>query len=604
MSRSFRIRLTGIAASVAALALIAPATSQPADPPAPRSLLPKGFSPTPAPASAPEAAPLPGTTPPPPPARETTSAISGTITLPENGPAPLADTETITAPFSASVPLPTSAPISAAAGRLSPANGGHGAAAFAAANGPFLAALARRVQVPIASRWAAINLRQAFLSPAPGPDRLSRGDWVAARALLLMRLGDIDAAKLLLDRFPVEAYSVSTYRVAGQAALAAADLGALCPIARTGRELSRDPLWELALGMCAALEGDDISAAALFDRLQQKRGGVSPFDVRLGERVTTMAGSGGRATAINWSEAPPLTPYRFGVALGSGVTVPATALEALGPSRHGWIIRQPALAPEIRLAALPIAAVQGNASAQDLVSGIALLDTADDMESQAARLRAAFAGANVATRVKAMQAIWASKVPGLDADSSKYAALIQTAPAAARLKISADAEDAAADIVASLLAAGNFNAARRWWPVAEAASSEVRARAWALLAVSGGLAPTPDGFEDWKSDTEASDRTASRLFAALTGLGLTKGSGWSGLAATYLPKAQTVWSKAIITAGQRQQSGAVALLAVTGLQGAWADVPPLHVLAITQALTASGRSKDAKLFAAEALTRS
>jgi len=45
------------------------------------------------------------------------------------------------------------------------------------------------------------------------------------------------------------------------------------------------------------------------------------------------------------------------------------------------------------------------------------------------------------------------------------------------------------------------------------------------------------------------------------------------------------------------------LLAATGLQGVWADVPPLHVLAITKALTASGRQKDARLFAAEALTR-
>jgi hypothetical protein len=48
----------------------------------------------------------------------------------------------------------------------------------------------------------------------------------------------------------------------------------------------------------------------------------------------------------------------------------------------------------------------------------------------------------------------------------------------------------------------------------------------------------------------------------------------------------------------------VALLAATGLQGGWADVPPAHVEAIVAALMACGRVTEARLFAAEAITRS
>jgi hypothetical protein len=40
--------------------------------------------------------------------------------------------------------------------------------------------------------------------------------------------------------------------------------------------------------------------------------------------------------------------------------------------------------------------------------------------------------------------------------------------------------------IAALLAAGNANAARRWWPIADAAGGKTRANAWALLATGSG----------------------------------------------------------------------------------------------------------------------
>jgi hypothetical protein len=589
-------------------------TADPAPAPssAPRALLPKGFGPAPAPAAAP-AAPLPGTAPLPGQSAEADPAVD-----PAAGPAAAADTAPGEPPLAglgapadpsaaARDPLAARSAVDVAdAGVLTPANGGFAPGAFAGADGLFLAALARRLEAPIASRRAAVLLRRALLSRAAPPARIGAGDWVAARALLLMRAGEIDAAKLLVDRLPIDAYSAAAYRVAGQVALAAADLGALCPIARSGRQISEDRMWDMALGICAALEGDDISAASIFDALQQQgqRGQVSAFDVRLAERVATMAGGGGRAATINWAEAPRLTPWRFGVAVASGVAVPAEALPALGRARHGWIIRQPGLAPEIRLAALPVAAVEGSASAQELVSGISALAPDEEGDGPLARLRTAFTAARPEARLAAMQAIWAAPVAGLDAEQARYAGLLQTSAAAARLVPAAPLADASADIVASLLAGGNVAAAKRWWPVAQEASDGVRARTWALLAVAGAVAATPSDFKDWQSETDASARAAARLLAALAGLGQTRGSGWSGLTDDLLPATDSRWSRAIRAAGRAGRSGEVALLAATGLQGRWAEVPALHVLAITEALVASGHGADARLFAAEALTRS
>ncbi len=607
---------TLLAGAGLAITTARPVIGQPAAEQAPRQLLPGGFGaqsqPAPARPAAPSPPTLPGTASAP---ARAASAAPDTASQPssaqpglDSGEPPLAGVLAPGAlPGGPTGPDPfASGPRQDAArtGIYTVASGGWGEAVFAASNGRFLASLARRLNAPIASRWASIALRNAMLSRAQAPADISAGDWVAARAWLLMRMGEIDGARALLDGLPIEAHTTATVRIAGQVALASADLGALCPLARQGRQMSADTLWELALGMCAALEGDDISAAALFDsmrnRQSQSNPGISPFDVRLGERVAIIAGGGGRATNIEWNEAPPLTPFRFGVATAAGVAIPPAALEALGPARHGWIVRQPGIAPDIRMAAFGPAAVLGTVSAAEYVSGVAALGVESGTDSPPALLRTAFAGAGAARRVAAMKAIWALPVPGLSQEAARYAGLIQTAPAAARLPVSDAVEADAPDIIASLLAAGYTRQARAWWPVADKAGGAVRARAWALLAVSGLISATPDAFSSWRSDTDADDRAAARLYAMLSGLGFARGGGWPS---DLLPGAESGWSRAIAAAGSARRPGEVALLAATGLQGQWADVPPLHLLRITEALTRAGRSADARRIAAEAVTR-
>lgn len=483
-------------------------------------------------------------------------------------------------------------------GPLTPAAGGYGIGTFRGSRGRFLAGLANRIEAPIASRWASIMLGRALLSESAAPANIVAGDWVAARAWLLVRMGEIDGAKRLVDSVPVDRYSRELYRVAGQAALAAADINGLCPIAANGRLLSKDPLWDLAIGICAALQGDDLTAARLFDGLAEDTGRVDRFDVRLAERIATIAGGAGRAAIIDWNEAPELTPFRYAVATASGVEVPAETLGSLGPARFGWLVRNPGVSPEVRLASLRQAAILGTMSATEVASGVAAL-AANDSDKRASQLRTAFAGGSLADRRDALKAIWTSAETG----DARYGGSIEAATAAARLPIGTASAEDSADIIAALLAAGNTRQALRWWPVADKAAAPVRARAWALLATGAGeVAVDSNDFADWRRATGASERQAAMLLAGLAGLGLA--DNWDSERNDLLPLPRNNWTRALAAAAAGGRMGEVIMLSATGLQGQWADVPPAHLYHIVAALNRVGRGKEARLIAAEAVARS
>ena len=593
-------RIIGVAALTIAAAVAMPVTGQqPADSaaPAPKSLLPDDFEPAPpraevaAPFLLPTSPGAPGTTAGTGPAAAN-GALPPLLTAPAaTDPAATAEAD----PFAASV---ASGRDISVVGPLKPEAGGYGLNTFAGSRGRFLASLANRMTAPIGSRWATITLGRALLSESRVPADIIPGDWVAARTWLLVRMGEIEGAKRLVDSVPIDRYSPALYRVAGQAALAAADIYGLCPIAANGRILSKDPLWDLAVGMCAALQGDDISAADIFDRLAEDESRVDPFDVRLGERVATLAGGAGRAAIIDWNEAPPLTPFRYAVATASGVPVPAETLDKLGPARAGWLVRNPGVDAETRVALLQQAAVLGTMSTDEVVSGVAALTASDTVaDSRAGRLRIAFAGGSVADRRAALRAIIASGT-----GDDRYGALIEAAPAAARLPVSPASADDSADIIAALLTAGDTRTALRWWRIADNAPDAVRARAWALLATgTGGIKATSGDFADWRKATKASDHQAAMLLAALAGLSVA--DDWDSERDELLPATGNSWTRAIAAAGAGRRTGEVIMLGATGLQGRWQGVPPLHLYHITAALTRVGRGEEARLIAAEAVTR-
>ena len=76
------------------------------------------------------------------------------------------------------------------------------------------------MDTPIASRWAHIALRDALLAKAPAPRDVNPVDWVAERAWLLLRMGEADAARMLVAGVDTDRFTPKMVQVAVQSALA------------------------------------------------------------------------------------------------------------------------------------------------------------------------------------------------------------------------------------------------------------------------------------------------------------------------------------------------------------------------------------------------
>ena len=587
-----------IAAAVVAAALAGPSAGQAvpdpvpegaaaAPPTAPKSLLPDSFGPT----------------------RDAPVAPAAPLALPPAANAvPAADATADAAKDATAAAAPEAGgPALGAVGPLTPSSGGYGDAAFAGSDGRFVAGLLRRLSTPIASRWAHIVLRRALLTQAAAPPGINPGDWIAERARTLLNMGEIDGAKALIDNLPIDHITPRLVRVAGQVHLAAADLGGLCPIADTGGAVSPDPLWKLAEAMCAAMAGDDITAASGFDGLRDGDQ-VDPFDIMLGERIATISGGGGRAANVEWDAVDHVTPYRFGVATAAGVAVPLPLLtklgEATGGTSWGWVLHAPGQAADVRAAALRPAVAIGIASVDDMVGAISAasadLDRTALDASPAGTLRAAYAAATTADRVAAMRTIWASG--GTEPD--RYAAHIETALAAARLPVDAAVAADAPGLIAAMLGAGIEDHAAKWWPVVRGGDDAASRSAWALLAVgaNGGIAVSPARFAAYAKDVPP--HRAALLLAALDGLGHARGDGWQASRDSVgLVPVTNSWSEAIDAAAVSRRTGEVAVLAATGLQTRWTVVSPGYFAHIIAAYVAVGRVHEARMLAAEAVTR-
>lgn len=593
MASSAAKRLLALALAGAALA---PVIGQDA----PKSLLPPGFEDAPAPAAAPAPAPATPTSAPGAAADAPTDA---------DGVPPLAGVAT-PAPGIDPMSLPSQARSLDVTGWLPPEAGGYGAATFDGADGRYLVGMMRRIDTPIASRWAHIVLRRALLSQVPTPRGLRPADWVAERAWLLVRMGEADGAKALVESVPLDRYTPRLYAVAAQAHLATGDVPALCPLAPTARTVSREPLWPLMDAMCAGMEGDDITSSSIFDRLRDREA-VTPFDIALAERLATAVNGGGRAANVEWQDVDRLTVYRFGLAAAGGVMPPPELLARANPQVRAWLFRIPSAPVERRLAMLPTAGMLGVASAAEMVKAHAAawdsLDPSEAEASPAGRLRAAFVARRPADKLAAMRTLWSrGSDPG-----ARYAAAVLTAPAAARLRPDSDLAEASPALVASMLAAGYERQAARWWPVADAAGGKTRAAVWAMLAAADSTGRIPiDGsaFDAWyaaETDSGGEGRAQRRgqLFAAaLAGLG--RGGDWLDRAEDLgSERLDNLWTRRIEAAAAQGRIGEVALLAAIGLQTNWNGVPPQHLAHIVNAYRRAGRTGEARMLAAEALAR-
>ena len=487
-------------------------------------------------------------------------------------------------------------------GLLEPEDGGLVAPGFAAHDGRYLATLMRRIQAPIASRWASIALRRVLLSPTATPAGINGADWVAERAWLLLRMGEADMARALIARVDADNFTPRLHAVAMQAALATGDPASVCGVASAASSISDEPSWPLAQAMCAALSGESGTATAIVDRARDT-GAARGVDVLLAEKVVGAAINSRRSVTIQWDGVDRLTAWRFGLATATGIVVPSRLFATVGPQARAWQARAPLLAPAQRASAVERAAVLGvysSAALVDFFSGI--WDATDPSERAGTTgelLRSTFTGANDAAKLAAMRSLWDAKAGG-----ESYARSIMTARAAAAL--SADASLVAEDldrVIASMLSAGLDIQATRWGSAAQSGSL-----GWALLAV-GAPRPLPgiDASDVANSQSSDGDLRIRFLIAGLAGLGRLSTDDANQLAERYeVPLGRTSnWTAALDRAASAGDVGSVVVLSAAGLQTYdWNHVPPAHLYHIVAAMRRVGLEPEARMIAAEALARS
>src|SRR6476661_641439 len=562
-------------AGAAALLVAIPALSQ--DRRSPESILPPGFGdpqslPPPEKATPTPRPPRDESTRPPPEQTAPVNSASETVAETENGTETAADGVEEVALDSSQLPRPSNyftvprgleRPVDLV-GPLQPGNFGLAPDAFARSNGFLVQALMRRMQAPLASRWASIALRRALLSRVPAPAGVQPVDWVAARANLLVNMGEADAARSLVEAVDVAQYTPQMIDAASATALATSDPAALCPLVAPARSMSQDPVWQLADGMCAALEGEAARAGALIDQIRDRNG--PSIDLQLAEKVVGSGAETRRAAELRWDGVSQITPWRFGLASATGAAIPDNLFDGAGPRIQAWMARAPMLPLEQRLRAASTAASLGVLSSNSLVEIYSLeLDRTDPAEASGtvgARLRSAWVEQDPGRRLEAMRSLWTeSNVP-----VERQARLILTAGAAARIPATADYISDAPNLIASMLSAGMDGEAARWGSAVEANGSSDKA--WALLALGAPQLNVAVDASRISAFTGADDSPGQlrgqMLVAGLAGLG--RISPEQAASAGFRAGTDDVWSRAIDQAAQDRAPGTVVLLAGIGLQ--------------------------------------
>lgn len=484
----------------------------------------------------------------------------------------------------------------------------YGQDAFADADGRYLSTLMRRLDAPIASRWAEIALRRALLGASPAPAGEGPADWVADRALLLLRLGEAGAARMLVAGVDVANFTPRLRRAAIQSALASADPAALCPLPDGPEQVNGMAAWPMIRAMCATLSGDEATANASIGRAPPG----DPIDHALAERLVAVGGGGRRAVPIEWAAVDTLTDWRFGLASALGVLVPQALLDGAASQFEGWLAQAPMLRAADRIAPARAAAALGpvsNANLVDLYGRLA--DEGDeDTGSPAGHLRTAYRGADDDARMEALHALWDASPSGAEGERDRYAGFVLAARAATGIVPDRSRRDDIVPLIGSMFAGGFDTQAARWGRIVDPLTSAGGDRAWAMLAVGAERVPvtiTPARVQAFakRAGTDGRHRTAM-LAAALAGLGRLADAQAATIAgaAGFDLGAAGGYARALDRAAQARAPGTVCLLVGVGLQSPrWTGVRPADFFRMIAALRAVGREAEARMIAAEAMTR-
>ncbi len=477
------------------------------------------------------------------------------------------------------------------------------------ASGQFLSSLMRLMDTPIASRWAHIGLRNALLASAHAPRGVNPVDWAAERAWLLLRMGEADAARMLVTRVDTDRFTPKMIQVAVQTALANSDPLELCGF---DNDIDRgDPkVAPLVKAICTALNGEAESASAQIDSAR-RRGPIGGIDLALAQKVVGATSDSGTAATIEWEPVEALTSWRYGLATATALSPPKRLLDSAPARVRAWYARAPLVPFGNRLQSARIATGLGVFSSQALIDFYSLIyDSTDPNDlpgTDAWQLRLAFAARDQETRLSAMRHLWQVGNGRLQNEASR--ALLATA--AARIAPDAALEADAPDLIASMLAGGLDEQAAQWAGAVRRMDDDNGDRAWAMLALA---APDTAGLDVSAGrvnafigrDSSKGKKRSALLVAGLAALGRLDPGAASRLNARYHLHIErpSRWTGMIDAAARRNQGGTVRVLAGTGLQAPdFESVPSAHLFHIVMALRNSGQEFLARMIAAEALAR-
>ena len=583
---------------------------------APESLLPPGFDqPAPAPAPAPRAsvrpAPAPGASS---VAVPVIQPLSGAVAAPRAPAGPsIADQldpallqELIDAQRpSADIPAQQSRSLTRA-GLLDESEGGFAADDTRVLNGSYVRSVLEGTKGPLVSRWGSILLRRALVSRLTVPAGMNGADWVALRARVLLRMGEVDAARTLVQQVDSGAFTPALENSALDAYVATSDILGACPVAAITAARRQEPEWQMIRQICRSFEGEGTGAMAELERLRRRGvgGGYQNVDLLLAQKFAGSALESRKAVKIEWDKVEELTPWRYSLALAVGLEPPKALLDKTGHRFDPWAARAPMLGLGERAAAADFAAARGILSSAALVDLWSQIYSDDDVEGEwkgrSETFRQAYVATEPSARLAAMESLWGDR-----SDPQRlYSRQVLTAYAAARMPASADFADKSGDLIASMLTAGLDRNAGRWLPVVAAGS-----QGWALVVLgTPGSGQVGSGdLTTFRDDDPSTNGARSRLLlAGLYGLGRVDravAGDFAGDLGVDLNR-QTRWSRAIRAAADSGNPTLVALLAGMGMQGeSWTQMTPLALYHIVSALRRVGLEPEARMIAAEAVAR-
>jgi hypothetical protein len=454
---------------------------------------------------------------------------------------------------------------------------------------------------PLVSRWGHILLRRALASRLDAPEGMDPVDFAALRASVLNRIGEPVVSRALAQDIDPDRYNAVLLNAAFDAYLGSGDITGICPVARLKSELREDAQWAMARAICAAYSGNTSTANRDLDRAFSRRKGPA-IDVLLAQRYAGAAGEGGRNVTIEWDGIDDLDPWRFSLATALGLEIPATLLDRARGRFDRWAALSPSLSLAARAQASDIAGGAGvlsSAAMVDLYSQIwSDENTNGEWRDRAEHLREAYVATSSRERVDAIHELWGT-------GDGLYGRHVLTAYAAARIAPSEDLAEEAAPLIGSMLAAGLDRNAMRWGAVVSEGSP-----AWGLLTLAQpqrqGEVDTGAVSDFIDADISPNKRKSQFFVAGLAGLGRLDLDAAQDFASRLNGQlgGSTRWTTAIDQAAGVRNQTLVALLVGLGMQGdSWAKMTPRHLFHIVRALDRVGLSAEARMIAAEGVTR-